>query len=403
MRRGCLMIIKASDGRSGDIEVLESLLKDEITADQRSAIETEVYTLRKGAQGERETAHILDRTYGHSGRVAVIHDLRLSDGLGGYIQFDHVLLHAFLKRVAVLETKNFSGRISKNEHNEWCVWCQNRRQPVDIPNPVAQADRAARLLELWLKAHKHSAAFRRVEGWVIVPPTCKIDRTRIGTGTRIVKVDNFHDRWTEDISFADATGFFTALSAGQLGAVGAQLASQHVPPAYAWRRRFGINDMPNRAVAFTLRPEIQATNVSAEPEAELGTKSETLSEATTVPPESQDGRALAEQPPATDSRPEPPDQSPTDKVEMELAPNRTKTGAKASALVTVIEGISERVHPDGRIAFIAEPGTPAAEQLTGVCKGRAIWNPRFRNWLCSAERAEEIRHALGTQPAGERT
>lgn len=110
MRRGCLMIIKASDGRSGDIEVLESLLKDEITADQRSAIETEVYTLRKGAQGERETAHILDRTYGHSGRVAVIHDLRLSDGLGGYIQFDHVLLHAFLKRVAVLETKNFSGR-----------------------------------------------------------------------------------------------------------------------------------------------------------------------------------------------------------------------------------------------------------------------------------------------------
>ena len=82
---------------------------------------------------------------------------------------------------------------------------------------------------------------------------------------------------------------------------------------------------------------------------------------------------------------------------------RTKTGAKASALVTVTEGISERVLPDGRIAFLAQPGTPAAEQLTGVCKGRAIWNPRFRNWLCSAERAEEIRHALGTQPAGERT
>ena len=403
MRRGCLMIIKASDGRSGDIEVLESLLKEEITADQRSAIEAELYTLRKGAQGERETAHILDRTYGHSEKVAVIHDLRLADGLGGYVQFDHLLLHAFLKRVAVLETKNFSGRISKNEHDEWCVWYQNRRQPVEIPNPVAQADRAGRLLELWLKAHKHSSAFRRVEGWVIVPPTCKIDRTRIDKETRIVKVDNFHDRWTGDISLTDATGFFTALSAGQLGAVGAQLASQHVPPAYAWRRRFGIDDIPNRAVASTLRPEIQAAKVATEPEPELETKLETVPGAATVPPEGQDGVPLAEPAPATGSRPEPQDQSATDQEEVEPAPNPRKHGAKASVLVTVIEGISERVLPDGRIAFLAQPGTPAAEQLTAVCKGRAIWNPRFRNWLCSAERAEEIRHALGTQPAGERT
>ncbi|WP_073981376.1 nuclease-related domain-containing protein [Erythrobacter donghaensis] len=397
------MILKASDGRSGDIEVLESLLKGEITADQRRAIEAELYTIRKGAEGERETAHILDRIYGHSERVAVIHDLRLPDGLNGYVQFDHLLLNRVLKRIAVLETKNFSGRISKNEHNEWCVWYQNRRQPVEIPNPVAQADRAARLLELWLEASKHSAAFRRVEGWVIVPPTCKIDRTRIGTGTRIVKVDNFHERWIEDVSFSDATGFLTGLSVGQLRAVGMQLASQHVPPAYAWRRRFGINDIPNRAVASTLRPEIQAAKVATEPEPELETKSETVPGAATVPPEGQDCAPIEEQPPVVDSRPEPADQSATDEEKMEPSPTRTKTGAKASALVTVTEGISERVLPDGRIAFLAQPGTPAAEQLTGVCKGRAIWNPRFRNWLCSAERAEEIRHALGTLPAGERT
>lgn len=397
------MILKASDGRSGDIEVLESLLTGEITADQRRAIETELYTIQKGAKGERETAHILDRIYGHSERVAVIHDLRLPDGLDGYVQFDHLLLNRVLKRIAVLETKNFSGRISKNEHNEWCVWYPNRRQPTEIPNPVAQADRAARLLELWLEAHQHSAAFRRVEGWVIVPPTCKIDRTRIGTGTRIVKVDNFHERWIEDVSFSDATGFLTGLSVGQLRAVGMQLASQHVQPDYAWRRRFGINDMPNRAVASTPRPEIQPANVSAEPEAELETRSERLSEAVTVPPEGQDGVPLAEPASATGSRPEPQDQSATDQEEVEPAPNPRKHGAKASVLVTVIEGISERVLPDGRIAFLAQPGTPAAEQLTAVCKGRAIWNPRFRNWLCSAERAEEIRYALGRQPAGERT
>jgi|GEM_PF-2720434 len=223
------------------------------------------------------------------------------------------------------------------------------------------------------------------------------------TATRIVKVDNFHERWIDDVSFSDATGFLTGLSVGQLRAVGVQLASQHVPSDYAWRRRFGIDDMPNRAVASTPRPEIQPANVSAEPEAELETRSETLSEAVTVPPEGQDGVPLAEPAPATDSRPEPQDQSATDQEEVEPAPNPRKHGAKASVLVTVIEGISERILPDGRIAFLVQPGTPADEQLTGVCKGRVIWNPRFRNWLCSAERAEEIRHALGTQPAGERT
>jgi hypothetical protein len=396
------MIIKASDGRVGDIEILESLLKEEITADQRRAIETELYTIQKGAKGERETAHILDRTYGHSERVAVIHDLRLPDGLGGYVQFDHLLLHSFLKRVAVLETKNFSGRISKNEHNEWCVWYQNKRQPVEIPNPVAQADRAARLLELWLKAHRHSAAFRRVEGWVIVPPTCKIDRTRIGNGTRIVKVDNFHDRWTEDISFADATGFFTALSAGQLGAVGAQLASQHVPPEYAWRTRFGIAGTPSRPAT--------PTRAQTEQPAELATTPAPLPEAETTPPDGQDVARLTEAPTpvassakTTEDEQEPANQTAPAEENADPGPTHKISSAKAGALMPVIDGISERVLPDGRVAFLALPGTPAAEQLTALCKGRAIWNPRFRNWLCTTEQAAEIRDALLAQPAGEPT
>ena len=99
------MILKASEGRADDIGALEALLTEPITAEQRTAIETEIYALQQGVRGERETAHILDRIYGHSERIAVIHDLRIADGLGGYVQFDHILLHRFLKRVAVLETK----------------------------------------------------------------------------------------------------------------------------------------------------------------------------------------------------------------------------------------------------------------------------------------------------------
>ncbi|KPQ38162.1 MAG: Nuclease-related domain (plasmid) [Porphyrobacter sp. HL-46] len=393
------MILKASEGRADDIGALEALLTEPITAEQRTAIETEIYALQQGVRGERETAHILDRIYGHSERIAVIHDLRIADGLGGYVQFDHILLHRFLKRVAVLETKNFSGRISKNEHDEWAVWYPNRRQPVDIPNPVAQADRAARLLQIWLEAHQHSAAFRRVEGWVIVPPTCKIDRTRIGTGIRIVKVDNFHERWTDDVSFADATGFLTSISPAQLGTVGAQLISQHVPPDYAWRKRFSVAEMASS--------EIAPTPVVSEQPTKVETSADLITEAATFSPEGQvivqlrGGGTHADHPEqAHEDEREPAENSEAGQQDAQPEKKRTKSAVKASALIPVIEGISERVLPDGRVAFLAQTGTPAAEVLAAICKGRAIWNPRFRNWLCAEERATEIRKALVAQEAG---
>ncbi|WP_379923750.1 nuclease-related domain-containing protein [Erythrobacter sp. R86502] len=392
------MILKASDGRAADIDALEALLTERITVDQRRAIETELYTLRQGARGERETAHILDRTYGHSERVVVIHDLRLPDGLGGHVQFDHLLLNRVLKRIAVLETKNFTGRISKNEHDEWCVWYPKKRHPVEIPNPVAQAERAARLLELWLEAHQHSAAFRRVEGWVIVPPTCKIDRTRIGTGTRIVKVDNFHERWIEDVSWTDTTGFLTGLSVGQLRAVGAQLVSQHVPPYYAWRKRFSVAEM---ALSETALPTVLTDKPGI-----VEKLPDTLTEGTTVPQEGQDtiqledGATQVEHPDQADEgQTERAENSAADQKDAESTTKRTKSAPKASALIPVVDGISERALPDGRVAFLAQTGTPAADALAAICKGRAIWNPRFRNWLCPEDKATEIREALVKQEA----
>lgn len=53
------MILKASDGRADDIAALEALLTEIVTSDQRSAVEADLYTLRQGARGEKETAHIL--------------------------------------------------------------------------------------------------------------------------------------------------------------------------------------------------------------------------------------------------------------------------------------------------------------------------------------------------------
>lgn len=43
---------------------------------------------------------------------------------------------------------------------------------------------------------------------------------------------------------------------------------------------------------------------------------------------------------------------------------------RASLLIEVTDGIQERTLPDGRSAFLAQSGTPAAERHVAVCKGK---------------------------------
>lgn len=68
---------------------------------------------------------------------------------------------------------------------------------------------------------------------------------------------------------------------------------------------------------------------------------------------------------------------------------------KAGAQIEVCAGIMERTLPDGRIAFqAAKDDHIGREALTALCKGRAVWNPMFANWVCPPEIATEIRAAL---------
>jgi hypothetical protein len=58
-------------------------------------------------------------------------------------------------------------------------------------------------------------------------------------------------------------------------------------------------------------------------------------------------------------------------------------------------GIVERTLPDGRIAFrAARDDEIGREVLSALCKGKAIWNPRFSNWICVPDVADVIRAAL---------
>lgn len=135
---------------------------------------------RRGLEGERATAHILDRHFHDAPNHALLHDLRLPDGIGGFAQVDHVILSRLSRTAAVLEVKNYRGRLSKNEHDEWLVWYEGRRRPIDIPNSLAQAHRQKEVLRAWLKANNHDMAFEKIGAFVIIPPDCSIDRSLEG-------------------------------------------------------------------------------------------------------------------------------------------------------------------------------------------------------------------------------
>ena len=78
----------------------------------------------------------------------------------------------------------------------------------------------------------------------------------------------------------------------------------------------------------------------------------------------------------------------------EEASPATKRGRKASAPLPVCAGITERTLPDGRIAFRASPDDAIGkEALSSLCKGKAVWNPMFSNWLCLPDIAGLVRRA----------
>lgn len=184
----------------------------------------------RGLRGERYVAHILDRHFHDSENHALIHDLRLPDGIGGHAQIDHVILSRLSRTASIIEEKNDAGRLSKNAHDEWAVWYEGRRKPIDIPNPLNQVTRQRKVLAAWLEHHEYDLAFEQIGRFVVVPPECAIDRTAVTRADRVFKADNLIDAWVE---FGGISGwgklFSAGISATALAAAGRKLAAAHQP------------------------------------------------------------------------------------------------------------------------------------------------------------------------------
>lgn len=77
------MIVKPST-KAADLAFLEEIIADEEFATLPAATQDRLRRHRRGLWGERDTAHMLDRHFHAKTNTAVVHDLRLPDGMGGY-------------------------------------------------------------------------------------------------------------------------------------------------------------------------------------------------------------------------------------------------------------------------------------------------------------------------------
>lgn len=318
------MILKEADDRSGDLAELERLHSASDDERQRSAIKQQILMLRSGVRGERDAAHFLNREFGASENVLIVHDLRFQIE-GEFAQIDHLVLHRVQRSAWVLETKNHAGRLTCDEHGDWTVWRGSK--PQSIASPINQARRQCEWLRLWLERNGIKP-LRKIEPVVLISPTSSMNRKHLGPSEHVVKSDNFRAWWdqqTDAIGLVSALGIVgkhltSGMSKDEFLALGQRLLSAHVKQDCAWTARFTAEE---------------GSASSKSPAAEKQTV---------------EGTRAAEQ----------------------TFPLSVKTGFGVVTITRV---------SDGLLALRNEKNPELIEVVCGACKGRARWQPRYRNWL----------------------
>lgn len=340
------MILKRSDERRDDIAELERLSRGCDTA-QKRRLETESKKLAAGVQGERNAAHVLNRLYGESERVGLLHDLRIGVR-GEFAQIDHLVIHRGQGRIWLCETKNYGGRLQCNAHGDWTVWYG--KNPTAVPSPVQQARLQAIVLRRWLEANGY--ANLEVVPLVLVAPTASIDRRQIPDDVTLVKWDQFGDWWMRQtnalgalsIARMGATALWDKRGAAWLRELGEKLVRAHEPIVFDWAARLGLEDR---------------------------TGNEENADRKVEPAPFREGDPSQAEPMADGS------------------------GLDLSALMTRHGDITFVALGESEVAIRNPPVEPLIDVVRGTVKGRGRWQPRFRNWIVKVEDFREVRRQIG--------
>lgn len=379
------MILKEADSREHDLSTLQKLLTSTIEASTRKRIEREIWNIQAGLSGERSAAHFLDRDFSEGTKVGVFHDLRIPDGHGGFAQIDHVMIHRIQGTAWVLETKNYSGRLVCDEWGDWSAWYGRLRKPIE--SPIEQARRHAVTLERWFK-DQGIDSIKRFIPVVLMSPSSNFSRKNVPEGAVVLKSDQFHRWWTEQSDKLSVGAVFgmigryavNGMSEDDMRGLGRRLRHAHVPASYDWEKRFAapdeyVDDETGRAPTSTTTRR-------------FGHAVETA-------------RTIAENIP--------------DGAASRLAGFAAKkvvgripvvgglaTKAIAHGVSMIGSGDVQTRHgpirlnelEGGDVAIRHAPNENLSTAVKEACRGRARWNPRYRNWIVPADRLDDVLAAL---------
>lgn len=329
------MILKEADDRSNDIAALESL-KGVAASPLHEEINKQIRNLRKGAKGERDAAHFIGREFGSSKAISIIHDLRFEVD-GEYAQIDHLVLHRVQATAWVLETKNWEGQHSCNEHGDWTIDDGQVRR--DTGSPLSQARRQCAMLRRWLDRNGIQS-IHDIHPVVLISPTSSIDRTNLPAGAHVVKSDNFCSWWrhqAEKMSVGKVLGIasrhlLNGMTHDEFILLGQRLVQAHVPSKTDWRAKFGLSEVA--------------------PQARFSASS-----------------------------------SPRER-------SRRKEGVQDDAQRRIIStphgDVTITQVPDGRFAIRNEKNDALIEIVRSACRGNAEWKWRYSNWIVHEDRLEGI-------------
>lgn len=230
------MLLKKADDKSKRLTLLQDLQKSPmLDARQKTWLREELDRVRKGIQGESESAFILDQYFKDGKNHVLLHDLRFVVD-GDVAQIDHVIINRGFG-VYLIETKNYAGSVRINGHGEFTIEYDSGR--FGVPSPIEQSLRHERIVRKLFERLEitnrigtdfefHHVVMFHPKAIITRPPQKEFDTSNV------IKADQFptwHQRFVDkEISLGTVLkGIANMRSLETVAEWGEKLARQHRP------------------------------------------------------------------------------------------------------------------------------------------------------------------------------
>ncbi len=246
------MILKPFRGKDSDIAALETLLATAPAA-VKAQIEKELWQVRAGNKGEKESAYYIDFDSGSSKNRVVLHDLRFEIN-GRVAQIDHLMINRLLD-VYVFETKHFNSGIKITEEGEFLRWNDYKKTFEGMASPLAQNERHIQVLQdIFAQIEMPTRLGLRLppsfQTLILISPSARIDRPKKFDSSRVVKADTLEKTLMKDFDNASILSSFGSVakivSLETIQDIGRQLLLRHSPIKIDYAGKFGLNQMPSK-------------------------------------------------------------------------------------------------------------------------------------------------------------